>query len=178
MMNDLSENVYLKTRRVRLEDYTVDDYLYSETAIERAGTFDDVVLSVCCLLFMTGFNINLAGTGYLTSLIAAYIVDDSFDTDKALRNIAERNCTDMGYVCGCIDAALRYNRDLCVSVSELLHANVTKIASLDEVLDIFGAAYVIYYNYSIPSKSVIYVDAAALPSIWRIIENEQKRKNI
>lgn len=176
MMNKLCENKYLKPRNVKLEDYTVDDYLHRETAIGRVGSVEDVILSAGCLLLMTWFNINLAGTGYLISLIAAHV--SGFDTERALLEIAKRNCTDVDYVRGCIDAAIRCNGELCTSMSELLHEDITEVSSIESALEMYGAAYVIYYNYSAPPESFVRTEVAALSEIRRIIENEQKRKAI
>ena len=159
-MNEFFENKYLKSRKLDFKNYSIDDFLYNETAVEKCVDLSAVMLAVCGLLIMSGFDIHLRGTHYLTQLTVERSVNAWFSLDETIERIAREGETDSASVIAEIDAALKRNSRFGVVMSSLLGEPVGDINGLGlaDITEIVVAAFKIYYNYvtdeSVAQRSV------------------------
>lgn len=156
-MNDLSENKYFKTCLFDVDDYSLNDFLYNEIAVERRTDFDSVMLAVSGLLAMSGFNVHMRGTHYVAKLVAERAVSIEFSQDEAIARIARDDEIEALCVIAEIETAVGQNKRFYTVMSRLLGKRLenTVDKSISDMIDIAVAAFKIHYNYVTDNKYTV-----------------------
>lgn len=146
-----SDNKYLTS-----SDFTQKGVLnYSFVAPERIVNKSDALLAVGCVVALLGFNIRLTGTQLLTDFLMQYVFDKRFCYEDAVERIANASGADDAYIEGCVKACIENNEKFNRIASELLETHVTDDPDLSDVLEIMGAVFKIYYNYTLYNDNVL-----------------------
>lgn len=155
-MNDLSNNPYILRRRTPLSEYTLSTFLFNEIAIERETDVNEIMLAVGELLALHGFNIHLLGYKFLTMLCTRYIVKSDYDENAAIGSIAEACGTTEKFIRDSITASIRYNSALTTVAAKSLNCpiDITNLKTINGSVEIFGALFKIYYNYTVSDESL------------------------
>lgn len=148
-MNDLSENIYIKSRLNGLRSYNLHTFLYGDFAVQTRATLNDVRLAVANILIAHGFHIQLRGHKLLTSLVSRYIVKSNYDETEAITAMARTYGMPVEYIISCITGAICESKDFLLRARRSLHAEIKFDAqtAITDTVNIIGAAFVIYYNY-------------------------------
>lgn len=143
-------------------DYSLQAFMHRETAVERAVDLDQIRLSIANLLALHGFNIQLAGYKFLISLITHYIVKSDYSEEATIEIISKVNGTYPKFVTDCMTSCIR-NNDRFIDIAAVSLGNqVHKLPqkpTIADVVEIIGALFNIYYNYTVSDETIHYKNA-------------------
>lgn len=155
-MNDVSCNPYVKAQNINIADYTLNTFLFDEIAVEIKADIEKLRFAIGNLLVMHGFDVRLSGFDFLIALITRYIVKSDYEEQHEIIDVAESFGTYPKYVRDCINATIRFNTRFVETVSKTLGiADVNNDnCGLSETVNIMGALFKIYYNYTVDGESL------------------------
>lgn len=175
-MHDLSDNIYLLNRVNPLASYTLNRYLHNELAIERAVTLNDVRLGVYNILLSHGFHLQLNGCEFLASLACRYIVKSDYNEQKAISDIAISMGANDDFIIGCISASIIRNNDFIPIASKTLGTRIPPDkTSITDVINIIGAVFKVYFNYTVDTEHFEEDDRPAINFSKAILDHGKKR---
>ncbi len=155
-MNDLSNNIYIHSRQNTLAAYTLQSFLHNEIALERLACKNDIALAVYDVMFLHGFNIHHVGTKFLNSLVCRYVIKSDYSEQTAITAISSAYGLDESYIIGCMQGCIRDNDKLCSIAKRTLCANnIPQTLSIQDVVTILGAIFVIYFNFTVDEERFI-----------------------
>lgn len=153
-MHDISDNRYMAVRGNMFDGYSLSDFLHNEFAVERRTDINELMLAVYGSMMLNGFNMHLAGFYYLASLTARYIIKSDYNENTAITAIAEAKGTTEDYIRTCIKSCIELNVSFKATAGKALDISIndgTKL-SLTDTVEILGAIFKIYYNYTVETE--------------------------
>lgn len=153
-MHDISDNEYVRLRVEKLREYDIDKFLNFEIAVPSASTVNGIKVAVGNILTAHGFKVQSSGHKFLTSLVARYIVKSDYDEEEAIAVIAKNHGTSAGYVKDCILGMFADNPAFTDVARVTLNHEVkfSPETAISDAVSIFGALFVIYYNYVVDTE--------------------------
>lgn len=162
-MNDLSSDKYLDMSHVPLAEYSIEIFLHKDLTVEKRVDITQLTSAVAGMLALLKFDIRLLGFKYLTLLVTRYIVKSDYDENASLEAIAKGSGTSPNVVLDNILSSIKRNKNLAATVSKIFNRYISSSElSLQNVLEIVGAVFKIYYNYSTDDETFDYESNAAI----------------
>ncbi len=149
MMNDLSDNKYIKSHLNAPTAYNLNRLLFGEVAAKKAVSREEFTLAIHDLLDSVGFGLYLEGYKYLADITEHYLLSDGYSFESAVKDISHTYRTTDSRVIDNIRTSVDENRMFKNVAAKLLHLDFSSISidSVSDVVEILGAIFIRYFNF-------------------------------
>lgn len=153
-MNDLTANRYINYRNRKDSRFTLNSFLFETAVSEKTVDGETLLSAVRDLLAVLRFKIQLLGYKYLSRLIVLYLADSEYSEARALKQIAEYYRADTKFIYSNIALNIAANKDFPEIAAQLLNidAESVKCNTVSDAVEIVGAIFKIFYNYSVADE--------------------------
>lgn len=163
-MHDLSQNRFLKDFRSN-DELTLNSFLFNGHVAQKRVGYKRFYNSVFNLLATLSFNVHMTGYKYLVALVVQYLAFTDYEEDKAIEAVAYHYGLEIKYVLPELKGVISRNTDFISSASHLLYTqlHVNDCANVGDAVEIIGAIFKIYYNFTVDEREFIYNDEVIVP---------------
>lgn len=170
-MHDISDNRFIAEFYGK-EDLSLNSFLFNGHTASKHVSYDRFYKSVYNLLATLSFNIHMTAYKYLAALAVMYLAFDRYQEDTAIEMVMDHYGVDADHLLADLRGLIERNTDFISAASRLLNTQLypRDCTCISDVIEIIGAIFKLYYNYTVDVNELIDNSVKAMP-ISRCFQN-------